>query len=147
MLMGRDELQKLIPHQGGMCLLDGVEAWSAASVSCSSRSHRDPANPLRRNGRLSALHLAEYGAQATAVHGGILARERGEIAPPGFLASLRDLRLELERIDDIEAALSVQADLLMSGENGWMYSFRIAAAGRALASGRVSVILMTEPSA
>lgn len=146
MLIDRVELQGLIPHQGSMCLLDGVEDWGAGFLRCSSRTHRDPANPLWRNGRISALHLIEYGAQATAVHGGLLARERGETAPPGFLASLRDLRLACARIDDIEAALTVQADLLMSGEGGWMYAFNITAGERPLASGRVSVILMTEPS-
>jgi predicted hotdog family 3-hydroxylacyl-ACP dehydratase len=145
MLIGRGELERLIPHQGGMCLLDGVESWDAASLRCSSRTHRDPGNPLRRDGRLSALHLAEYGAQATAVHGGLLARARGEVAPPGFLASVRDLRLAVDRIDDLDAVLGVDASLLTSGEGGWMYAFSVNAGGRELASGRVSVILMGGP--
>ena len=144
MLIGREELQRLIPHQGTMCLLDAVESWDASSLRCSTQTHRDSANPLRRDGRLAALHLAEYGAQATAVHGGLLARHRGATAPPGFLASVRDLKLEVTRIDDIDGVLMVQADLMMSGEGGWMYAFRVTTDGRLLASGRVSVILMPE---
>nr|UXE46155.1 hypothetical protein Hi04_10k_c5801_00013 [uncultured bacterium] len=143
MLIEREEILSLIPHQHSMCLLDVVEEWSARSLCCRSLSHCSPDNPLRRNGLLSALHLVEYGAQATAVHGGLLARERNTTAPPGFLASLRDVRLHVNRIDDIAEPLLVQADVLTSSEMGWMYSFNISAAGRALASGRVSVILMT----
>jgi predicted hotdog family 3-hydroxylacyl-ACP dehydratase len=140
-MLARAELMALIPHQDTMCLLDAVQDWDEKHVRCSSSSHRNSDNPLRRDGRLSALHLAEYGAQATAVHGGLLAREQGRRAPPGFLASLRDLRLKVERIDDIAAELLVEAEMLVQSDSGWVYGFRASATGRELATGRVSVIL------
>ena len=40
-------------------------------ISLRAIGHVDPAHPLRSNGRLHALHLCEYGAQAMAVHGGL----------------------------------------------------------------------------
>src|SRR5437762_13790353 len=90
------EIRTLIPHSGSMCLLDSVTQWDDRSIVCVTNTHRDPANPLRRAGRLSALHAFEYGAQAAAVHGGLRARSAGATAPPGYLAALRNARLRSE---------------------------------------------------
>lgn len=138
--VGRDAILRLIPHQGGMCLLDAVVRWSDADIVCSTVTHRDPANPLRHDGALAAIHLAEYGAQAMAIHGGLQNRARGEPVRRGLLVALRDLRLTIERIDDIEAPLAVTARRLIANPDGQLYAFEVKAAGRALASGRVGVI-------
>jgi predicted hotdog family 3-hydroxylacyl-ACP dehydratase len=138
--LDRAQWQALIPHQGGMCLLDQVEQWDDGSICCTTRSHASTGNPLRRNGRLSALHLAEYGAQAMAIHGGLLAARENRRAPPGYLASLREVRLHAAHIDQIGGMLEVRAEILARGEGGWMYRFRIQGDGRELAQGRVSVI-------
>ncbi len=145
--LGKEQWQELIPHQGDMCLLEAVETWDEQAISCVTQSHRSSRNPLRRAGRLSALHLAEYGAQTMAVHGGLLARAQNRRAPPGFLAALRDLRLQVHYIDDIEALLEVRAEVLSAGDAGWVYAFRVTAAARELATGRVSVIHIREQTA
>ena len=77
----------LIPHQGGMCLWDEVVDWDAGTIRLRSRGHRDPAHPLRSHGRLRAVHLCEYGAQAMAVHGGLRASVGGTAAQPGLLVA------------------------------------------------------------
>ena len=130
----------LIPHQGAMSLLDSVIAWDDARIHMRSESHRDPVNPLRSDGILRALHLAEYGAQAMAVHGGLVARAAGGIAQPGYLVSLREVVLSVERIDDLDGALDVHAERLLGGDRSWQYAFRVEYAGRVLASGRAAVI-------
>lgn len=140
----RAELEALIPHAGGMCLLDSVQDWDATQIHCQSRSHQRVDNPLRRDERLAALHLAEYGAQAMAVHGGLLARAAGKLAAPGFLASLRDLQLAVDFIDDLSGPLEVRASQLMAAESGWTYQFEIQHGGQRLASGRAMVMLMGE---
>src|SRR5881398_1435622 len=80
------EIRRLIPHAGTMCLLDSVLGWDDESIVCTTNTHRDEANPLRRDGRLSALHALEYAAQAAAIHGGLRARavqpHRHVIWPP-----------------------------------------------------------------
>src|SRR5216110_3634120 len=106
------EIRTLIPHSGSMCLLDSVTRWDDRSIVCVTNTHRDPANPLRRAGRLSALHAFEYGAQATAVHGGLRARSAGATAPPGYLAALRNGRLNVTRLDQIHLSLRVCATRL-----------------------------------
>jgi len=99
--INKAEIRTLIPHSGLMCLLDKVIQWDDRTITCVTNTHRDPVNPLRRDERLSAVHAFEYGAQAAAVHGGLRARSVGEIAPPGYLAALRDAHLYVARLDDI----------------------------------------------
>src|SRR5437667_8637797 len=110
--INKAEIRTLIPHSGMMCLLDEVTQWDDRSITCVTNTHRDPANPLRRNGRLSAVHAFEYGAQAIAVHGGLRARLAGETAPPGYLAALRDARLHVAQLDDITSPLEIYANRL-----------------------------------
>lgn len=132
--------QSLIPHQGRMCLLERVDHWETRSIRCATRSHADPANPLRRDGRLSAVHLAEYGAQATAIHGALLAAQQDQSAPPGYLASLRGFRLGVDHIDQIQGELAVEAELLAESEGGCMYQFHVSADNQDLASGCVTIV-------
>jgi predicted hotdog family 3-hydroxylacyl-ACP dehydratase len=133
----------LIPHQGAMCLLDDVVAWTEDSIHARSDSHRRADNPLRSDGRLRAVHLCEYGAQAMAVHGGLVARAAGGVASPGFLVSLREVELAVARIDDLPGPLDVHAEKLLGDENGWLYAFRIEHAGTLLAQGRAAVLAAT----
>ena len=145
-MIGEKEIRGLIPHAGSMCLLESVESWDDAAVTCSTRTHRDPAHPLRRNGELSALHLIEYGAQAMAIHGGLLARrDSGQAAAPGLLTAVRDCVLHVQRVDDIETPLTVSAHRLLASAGGWMYQFEVSADGRCLAQGRLSVIPLATP--
>lgn len=123
-----------------MCLLDAVLAWDSGSICCITETHRNILNPLRREGRLAALHAFEYGAQAAAIHGGLLARSAGRIARPAFLAALRDARLYVERLDDIAAQLTVTAQWLSGGEDGCIYRIDVRADGGLLARARVIII-------
>ncbi len=137
---GRDEIAALIPHQGTMCLNERIVAWDDARVVLATTSHRSPANPLRREGRLRALHLAEYGAQAMAVHGGLLARAAGRRAAPGLLVSLRAVELHLDTVDDLPGELEVEAEKLAASAGSWQYAFVVRHDGRVLARGRAAVM-------
>ncbi len=141
-LLDHTQIRQLIPHAGSMCLLDAVLDWDATTIRCRARSHRDPQHPLRAHERLAALHLIEYGAQAMAAHGGLLARQRGDKAPPGMLVGVRGTRFEVDRIDDIDSDLEVRASQRVAGDNGWLYDFEVDAGSQRLAQGRVSVIPM-----
>src|SRR5438046_8573035 len=112
-LINKPEIRTLIPHCGLMCLVDSVTEWDDRSITCISNTHRDPANPLRRDGRLSALHAFEYAAQTIAVHGGLRARLAGMTAPPGYLAALRDARLRVMRLDVIASPLQISTHSLL----------------------------------
>ena len=138
--INKAEIRTLIPHSGLMCLLDEVIQWDDRSITCVTNTHRDVANPLRRDERLSAVHAFEYGAQAAAVHGGLRARSVGEIAPPGYLAALRDAYLYIARLDDIQPALQVRALRLFGDSVNCVYECRISAADKLVAKGRITII-------
>jgi predicted hotdog family 3-hydroxylacyl-ACP dehydratase len=139
--INKPEIRTLIPHSGLMCLLDSVIQWDDRSIVCLSNTHRHPSNPLRRDGQLSAVHAFEYGAQAAAVHGGLRARSAGVTAPPGFLAALRDARLQVARLDDIASPLRVHAYRVFGDTGNALYECRVLAGDVLLAEGRVTIIL------
>jgi predicted hotdog family 3-hydroxylacyl-ACP dehydratase len=123
-----------------MCLLESVIEWDDRSIVCTSNTHRDPLNPLRRKGQLSAVHALEYGAQAAAVHGGLRARAAGTTAAPGYVAAFRDARLHVNRLDDIECPLQVHATRLFGDDASTVYECRVSAGDRILAEGRVTIM-------
>jgi len=145
--VGREVIATLVPHGGAMCLWDEAIEWDATRILVRTQGHRDPAHPLRSGGRVRALHLCEYGAQAMAVHGGLLARDQGRIAPPGMLVALRGVALHCDRIDDLPGALECEAEALIAGEGAQQYRFTIRHGGTVLAEGRAAVMLQPETPA
>ena len=141
--INKAEIRTLVPHSGTMCLLDSVTEWDDRSIVCSSNTHRNPANPLRRDGRLSAVHAFEYGAQAAAVHGGLRARSVGVTAPPGYLAALRDARLHVMRLDDVASSLRIYAQRLFGEAANTVYECRVSAGDVLLAEGRITIMPRT----
>lgn len=142
-MLGREQIAALVPHAGAMCLWDEVVSWDAGRIHLRTRNHRDPAHPLRSHDRLRAVHLCEYGAQAMAVHGGLLAQQGGGRARPGMLVALRGVELHVARIDDLPGALECDAEALVVGDSGQQYAFRITHDGRLLATGRAAVMLQS----
>jgi len=139
--INKAEIRTLIPHSGSMCLLDSVTEWDDRSIVCISNTHRDPANPLRRDGQLSAVHAFEYGAQAAAIHGGLRARAVGATALPGYLAALRDARLHVMRLDDVASPLQIRAHRLFGEAANTVYECQVSAGDVILAEGRITIIL------
>jgi predicted hotdog family 3-hydroxylacyl-ACP dehydratase len=157
MRLGRHWIEQNIPHHGRMCLLDEVMEWDAQHIRCSSGTHRLPDHPLRSNGRLSVACGIEYAAQAMAAHGalaggalvgGVLARGTvagGTVASrtrpaAGFLAALRDVRLYVLRLDDIETDLICEAVLIAGDRSTALYEFALWSEAQRLLSGRATVV-------
>ncbi len=143
-MIGKTELCGLIPHAGSMCLLDGVLSWNAEEIRCTATSHLDPANPLRCGGQLTSVHLLEYGVQATAVHGALLARESGEQASPGHLAALHEVSLRQQSLADITTVLEIHAWQMASSAGAFMYRFTVSAREVPLVSGRATVVAVKD---
>ena len=140
MLFDKAHIQTLIPHTGAMCLLEGVTAWDEDGIVCVTQTHRDPANPLCRQGRLAMLHACEYGAQAAAIHGGLRARAAGQTARPGYLAALRDVRWFAEDLAAVNAPLEVAARLVLGDADYCIYAIQVSAAGQTLAEARITIV-------
>lgn len=139
--MTHSPLASLIPHQGSMCLLERVIEWDDRSIRLETTTHRSASNPLRYNGRLRAIHLCEYGAQAMAVHGALKAQASGERAPPGMLVSLRAVSFHCDYIETLPGSLDIAASCLHADDSSQQYSFTVSHSGQTLATGRAAVML------
>jgi len=144
-----------------MCLLDEVLDWNAQHIRCRTTTHRAPDNPLRSHGRLGIACGIEYAAQAMALHGALAGGaangavdgvvDSAESGAPqtiagrpsrvGLLASVRDVRLMVLRLDDIESDLICEVTHLAGDGLTAMYEFALRDRDRSLLSGRASVIL------
>jgi len=139
--LDRAALAARLPHRGPMCLLDQVLDWAPNRIWCRTWTHRDPANPLRSAGRLHAVCAIEYAAQAMAVHGALQAAA-GAVAPrPGMIGAVRDLRLEVARLDAIDGPLEISAEQLLADDAYAVYGFELTGAAQRLVSGRISLAL------
>lgn len=132
-----------VPHGGAMRLLDRVIAHDADSILCAAVSHRDAANPLRRDGMLPAVCGVEYALQAMAAHGALTGG--GAAQPPGYLASLRGVSLAVPRLDTVAEELRVEARALSRAARGFVYAFAVTAGGVPLLSGQAAIIIPESP--
>lgn len=136
-------IARLVPHSGSMCLLQRLVAWDAESIHCATTTHRRADNPLRTASGLLAPNLIEYAAQAMALHGGLLAAG-GEEPSAGFLASARNVRFAVDRLDEVEGELQLHARRQAGDASQILYEFAARDAhGRLLAEGRAVVVLNT----
>jgi len=143
-MLTRRHILELIPHQGTMCLLDEVVSWTNTTITCRSQSHLATTNPLRRDGELHAVCGIEYGLQAAALHGALVANRA---QPAGYLAALRSVEIMVPRLDDAGfGSLQVTAELELRQASGLIYGFALnAAAGAPLLSGRATILLPESP--
>src|ERR1700691_47276 len=140
MHMNRAWIETRIPHQGRMCLLDQVLAWDAQHIRCSTGTHRALDNPLRSHDRLGIASGIEYAAQAMALHGALasaaIGASAGAASRVGLLASVRDVRLRVLRLDGIEADLLCEVTHLAGDNLTALYEFALRDQDRSLLSGR-----------
>jgi predicted hotdog family 3-hydroxylacyl-ACP dehydratase len=145
MRMNRPWIEARIPHQGRMCLLDEVIDWNAHHIRCRSGTHRALDNPLRAHNRLGTACGIEYAAQAMALHGAlasVAAGASGDVrSRVGLLASVRDVRLHVLRLDDIESDLLCEVTHLAGDSLTALYEFALRDGDRHLLGGRASVVL------
>ncbi|MCB1914512.1 MAG: 3-hydroxylacyl-ACP dehydratase [Rhodocyclaceae bacterium] len=138
MIHDRAWLAAHLPHQGTMCLLDGVETCDPQHIVCTASSHQRTDHPLRRGGRLGIAIGVEYAAQAMAAHGAMLGG--GDRPRVGYVASVRSLELLADRLD-CEHPLEIVAERLSGDDHTVLYRFTVGAGGNRLLRGRATVVL------
>lgn len=152
MRLDRTWIEKHLPHQGRMCLLDEVLAWDPTHIRCRSASHAAPDHALRAHGRLGAACGIEYAAQAMALHGALVASDQEGAARGGFLASVRGVRFAVLRLDDVAGDLVCEATRVAGDRDTVVYEFRVTGATtpgtpcQTLLSGRATIALQDSVS-
>lgn len=134
-------IDTLLPHAGRMRLIDRIVSYDEQRIVCESDSHRTTDHPLAEGGTLSIVAGLEYGAQAMAIHGGLLAMVPPQRARHGFLVAASDLRWFVERLDTCASPLTIEAVSELRSDNQVAYRFEIRADDLTLLAGRASVLL------
>jgi predicted hotdog family 3-hydroxylacyl-ACP dehydratase len=138
--MRREGILALIPHAGAMCLLDRVENWDGSGITCVSARYSAADNPMRRaDGSLGTACGIEIAAQAMALHGRLSAPAQGPLRP-GFLVSLRDVRLRAASFPPNAGPLTVTARQLLGDARSASYAFTATTGGSEWLSGRATVL-------
>ena len=137
----KEEIGPLLPHGERMCLLESVEDWDDLSISCLTATHRDPHNPLRFKGCLTAAAGLEYAAQAMGAHVGLVDGNRRTECRIGLVGAVRDVVFTAARLDDLDGCLIVNAKRLVEGEQGYMYHFTLTHGACKLIEGRASIFV------
>ena len=132
----RKVVEKMLPHAGSMRLIDSVTCWTADSIECHG-SCNCLDHPLSQNGKLSSTVAIEYAAQATAVHGFLLANDN--VAKFGVLAKLTDISLHMAVVDNIQSPLRIFAQLVARTDQGCIYNFEVNGTRLPIASGRLMI--------
>lgn len=136
----KPDIEAMIPHAGDMCLLEQVISFSNDEIVCRTQSHLNSDNPLKTNGKLSKMHLIEYGAQAIAVHGGLLQRDSDNAQPKlGYIATVKAVKWgDFEPLTEF---LEIKATTVIRDESSKLYEFIITDPQlRNICSARVMVI-------
>lgn len=132
------DIESRVPHAGAMVLIDEVVSHDDVRITCRAETGPLESHPLGRKGVLPTSALAEYGAQAMAVHGSLLAATD---APPreGRLVALPELELGLAALDE-PAELVIHAERIGGSAVGEVYEFRVLGDETMLARGRATVM-------
>ncbi|MES9903295.1 MAG: hypothetical protein ABW168_11560 [Sedimenticola sp.] len=121
-----------------MCLIDRVLSYDNRTIRCTSNSHLDKNNPLRRGDRLSSINGIEYAAQVMAVHSSLVENiEPGQI---GYLGALRNIEINQPWLDSRQEVLVVEARLIGSSFAGAIYQFSVEADSGTIISGRATIM-------
>jgi predicted hotdog family 3-hydroxylacyl-ACP dehydratase len=142
-----NDFAHLLPHRGSALMIERVVRWDAGEIVAATTLHRSPANPLRRDGRLAAVHLAEFAAQVMAIHGGLRNAAAGRDPQDALLVSVRDLELRRDFIDDLPGELEVAAQALLVNSESWQYAFTVRQAGTVIATGRAAAMAQSPAQA
>jgi predicted hotdog family 3-hydroxylacyl-ACP dehydratase len=131
-------IDRMLPHAGAMVLIDEIVYADPMRIECATRAHRSAGFPLAQDGRVPSLCAVEMAAQAMALHAAVADPEHR--ARTGRLASLSDVEVLHDRLDDQPDALRVEAFLEHASARGSAYRFSVASGARVLIRGRALVV-------
>ncbi|MDR3416519.1 MAG: hypothetical protein P4L83_10065 [Nevskia sp.] len=144
------QLTMLTPHQGHMMLLDRVEQWDNKKIVCSAVSHLHADNPLAVNGRMSYVHVIEYGAQAAAIHLALVSIKANEpmlgyarLGPvsSAYLAVTRNFNFEEGYLDEHpDSRLVLTSEVVLIGPRIYQYHVDGTIDGKTVAEGTISLV-------
>ena len=131
-------IDRMLPHAGAMVLIDEIVYADPMRIECATHAHRSAGFPLALDGRVSSLCAIEMAAQAMALHAAV-ADPRHQVRI-GRLASVSDVEVLHDGLDDKLDTLRVEAFLEHASAAGSAYRFSVASGATVLIRGRALVV-------
>lgn len=138
MILDKTQIAELVPHGAGMSLIDRVIECDAQRIVCETDSHKAGDNPLINHGKLASIILVEYASQAAAIHAA-LNQQKFTQGKPAYIGSIKNIKLAVNFLDDIEETLIIEAECTLSSAQGAIYEFSIRHQ-QVLAEGQINLI-------
>jgi len=144
-MLEKHQIEGLLPHQGSMFLMERVIGYDRDKITCMTRSHTSPTNPLRHGDHLPAHTSIEFAAQAAGIHGGLLNRDLFPDSPAqmGYLAVISNAEWQVQRLDDLSEELVIHALRTAVTPGGRAYRVRIEHANQVIMTGDLVIALET----
>ncbi|HVP66834.1 MAG TPA: 3-hydroxylacyl-ACP dehydratase [Anaeromyxobacteraceae bacterium] len=133
---------ELVPHSGRAVLLDEVLEADEQRIRCRVVVRRDSA--FLEDGRVPAVVVLEYMAQAIAALAGLLARASGRPPRVGFLLGSREFRLFADAFA-VGDEILVEAVRVFGDESIGSFECSATRQGEPVASGTLNVFLASGP--
>ncbi|GJL63034.1 MAG: hypothetical protein NPIRA04_16880 [Nitrospirales bacterium] len=140
-VLTRSEICQMLPHGEDMCLLDEVQWWDESDIVCTTNSHLNKDHPLRHRDLLESICGIEYAAQAMGIHIALTAFKHKQTSLLGLLGGLRDVTMNVSRLDLCPKLLNIQATCVMNTGANFMYTFHITTEETSVLSGRASIFV------
>ena len=130
-----------MPHRGDMRLLGDILSASPDDILCIARPHDGADYPLRLNGVIRGIAMAELGAQAAAAHASLFGIRAAHM---GLVLSLSDIEIHRDIVDCSDPA-EVSATRQAVMDRASSYHFQVSAGGSAIVSGDVLLSIEERP--
>ncbi len=137
-VLGRREIERLLPQKAAMCLIDSVSAHEGSALLCLADAARDD-HPLRESEGVAVEHAIEYGAQAAALHRCLTSHQRS--AAGGLLLQIRKAEFLVRWLDRLPQPLQISAHCLLASSEAANYRFEIRGGQTVAARGELTLKL------
>lgn len=137
----KEDLRRLIPHSGPMCLVDSVLGWTETDILCATACHRDPQNPLMTGETLPAICGLELAAQAIAAHIALTSPQSSQGCAIGVLGAVTNVELYVPSLETIAGDLEIRGTCLHAQQTAFIYQFLLSGEGQRLIAGRASIFI------
>ena len=142
-MLSQKEIQDLLPHGDGMCMIECVEHWEENAIVCTSANVQSNDNPLLEEKYLSSICLLEYAAQAAAIHAGLLQSGAKRTLSEGhaaYVGGIKNIEVAMPQLTSEMKDVTIEANIELLTDNGAIYNFTAKSLDKLIVSGRLTLI-------
>lgn len=138
-MLDQQQIAKMLPHAGDMCLLSKVLTWDAEQLTGLAVDLNFKNNPLLCDAELFSITGVEYAAQAVAVHAGLAS---GQTSGEGYLVQIKNINIHKPKLSSEPIKVAVYKQALQP--YSMIYDFKISESAELIIEGTLMIALKTQ---